>query len=353
MSDQHLGIDHAGPIRVGIAGLGRSGWNIHAKTIAEMPEAFQVVAVSDPSEDRRQEAVDQTGAKAFAHFEPFAAQSDLDVIVVASPNRLHAQQACDAMLSGKHVVCEKPMALTIEDADRMIEVATDTGHLLAPFQNRRYEPHFTKVQDILASGVLGDIVQIRMEWNFFTRRWDWQTMKDQGGGALNNHCAHLVDHAVQLFGEHEPVVFADVKRTLSVGDAEDHVKIVLYGEGSPTIDIETSSACAFPEKRWRIFGTSGGLRGDTEHLEWKWVDWDQMPERRLDPGAADARKYQREDYPWQFESWDAPANPPSTASCFYRDLARCLRRGEQMPITPESVRRQIAVVEVCRELCQV
>lgn len=341
------------PLRVGIAGLGRSGWNIHAKTIGGMPDAFTVHAVADPSTARRREAERDLDAVAYADFEGLIRDPLVDVVVVASPNRMHANQACDAMLAGKHVVCEKPMALCVRDADRMIDVSEQTGRLLAPFQNRRYEPHFLKVKEVIDSGVLGRIIQVRIEWSFFTRRWDWQTLKDLGGGSLNNHCAHLLDHAMQLFGTGEPKVFADLKRSLTLGDADDHAKIILYGDDAPTIDIETSSACAYPEDRWHVIGTSGGLRGSLEHLEWKWVDWSVMPDRDVDARPAYGRLYQREDYDWNVATWDAPPNGPTPPESFYRDLQRALCSTSPMPITPQSVRRQIAVLEACHELSQV
>ncbi len=347
------GLRHDGLIRVGIAGLGRSGWNIHAKTISTMTHAFQVCAVMDPSAERCDEAVHELGARAYRDFEGLIGDPDLDVIVVATPNRLHADQACAAMVAGKHVICEKPMALNTEDADRMIATSQQSGRLLAVFQNRRYEPHFLKVKNVIDSGVLGRIIQIRIEWNFFTRRWDWQTLKQHGGGSLNNHCAHLLDHAMQLFGDGEPEVFVDLKRSLTLGDADDHAKIVLRGADAPTIDIETSSACAYPESRWHVMGTSGGLRGTMEKLEWKWVDWSTMPARKLSGGAAQDRLYPREEYDWQVTAWELPADAVAPPILFYRDLEAALREGKALFVTPASVRRQIAVLEQCHAMCQV
>lgn len=345
--------DLTAPIGVGIVGLGRSGWNIHAKAIQATEGRFHTCAVTDPVAGRLAEAERELNAAAYDSFEALIDDPAIEVVVIASPNRLHAQQACDAMLAGKHVVCEKPMALRIDDADRMIDIAEQTGRILAPFQNRRYEPHFLKVKQILDSGLLGEIVQIRIEWSFFTRRWDWQTLKEQGGGSLNNHCAHLLDHALELFGENEPKVFVDLKRSLTLGDADDHAKIILFADGSPTIDIETSSACAYPEDRWHVMGTAGGLRGTTEKLEWKWVVWDNEPERDVESSAARGRKYQREEYHWHTANWQASAHAPQPPKLFYRDLFNAIRYDTPMPITPESVRRQIAVLETCHELCHV
>ena len=120
----------ASRLRVGIAGLGRSGWNIHAKTVLGMPDQFEIAAVADKAEDRRVEAVAACGCRAYADFESLIENKNVDVVVVATPNFLHTAHAIAAMRAGKHVVCEKPFALATADADRMIEVADDTGRVV-------------------------------------------------------------------------------------------------------------------------------------------------------------------------------------------------------------------------------
>ncbi|WP_428389955.1 Gfo/Idh/MocA family protein [Mucisphaera sp.] len=339
------------PIRIGIVGLGRSGFNIHAKWLATLRQTYTVAAVTDPDDQRCQEAVALHDCTVYPTFEALNADDTLDAIVIASPNLHHEDQTCAALEAGHHVIVEKPLALTVAGADRMMETAERTGRLLAPFQNRRFEPHFRKVQELLASGRLGRPIQIRIEWSQFTRRWDWQTLKSKGGGSLHNHCAHLLDHALELFGPGEPEVFVDMQRALSIGDAEDHIKIILHGEGHPTIDIESSSCCIYPEDRWHIWATAGGLRGTTEQLEWRWIDTDKLPHRDPDEGPAEGRVYQREEYEWHVEQWSQPVNtPPHTAIPFYRDFESALRRGTPLTVTPESVRRQIAVLDRCHEL---
>ena len=350
MTQEFAQVTHQGPIRVGIIGLGRSGWNIHATCLRGLGDAYAVAAVADTDAPRRAEAERELGARAYTDADDLIADPQLDVVVVASPNRLHASQACAAMQAGKHVVCEKPFGLSRRDADQMIRFSQQTGRRVAPFQNRRYEPHFLKVKELIDSGCLGQVLQIRMVWSQFTRRWDWQTLRSFGGGSLNNHGAHLLDHAMQLFGDAEPQIFVDLKRSLTLGDAEDHVKLILHGPGRPTIDIESFSSCAYPGERWNIVGTRGGLRGTTESLRWKWMDWDAMPERHVDQGPAQARVYQREEYDWHEETWQTPADAPSPYIKFYRDFEQTLRAGRPLFITPESVARQISVLEACHAM---
>ena len=176
-------------LKVGIAGLGRSGWSIHAKALEKMSDHYQVVAVADADQSRLDEAKDAFGCRTYLDFNALLDDKDMDILVVASPNLFHVEHSMTAMRNGMHVVCEKPMALGTEEADAAIACANETGRILAPFQNRRFEPHLLKVKELIDSGLFGRIIQVRLSWHQFTRRWDWQTLKEFGGGSLFNNGA--------------------------------------------------------------------------------------------------------------------------------------------------------------------
>src|SRR5207245_2139585 len=101
---------------------------------------------------------------------------------------------------GFNVLCEKPFASTAADVDRMIAAAERANRTVAIFQQSRFAPYFRKVREVIASGVLGDIVQINIAFNGFSRRYDWQTLTAEMGGNLLNTGPHPLDQALQLFG---------------------------------------------------------------------------------------------------------------------------------------------------------
>ncbi len=340
-------------IRIGIAGLGRSGWDIHAAALSKLSEQFQIVAVMDLDPARRAEATAKYGCAAYDDFSALVADENVEVVVVATPNFLHQTHVVEALQAGKHVVCEKPFGATSREADAMIQAAKSAGKLVAPFQNRRYEPHFLKVKSIIESGILGEIHLIRIAWHGFKRRWDWQTLSEMGGGDLSNTGPHVIDHALQLFGASEPEVTVDLRNVLSSGDAEDHVKIVLRAPDAPTIDIELTSANAFPQDRWLVMGSRGGLRGTTSHLEWKWVNWDDYEPRALERTPPVGRAYNSEKLEWHQESADLIDDFGATPLDFYADFARSVREGVPLAVTPESVRRNIALIETCKRMAPV
>lgn len=337
-----------GPLRLLISGLGRSGWNIHAATARRAPSKYEIVGVCDPDARHREQAAAELTCPTFANETEMLGNIDADAIAICTPNHLHAKHTLDALAAGLHVITEKPFALTLADADAMIDAARQSNRVLAPFQNRRFENHFLKVREICNSGLLGEILQIRMCWHGFTRRWDWQTLRKFGGGALQNNGTHLLDQALALFGEQQPQVFADMRRGLSAGDADDHLKIVLSGEGAPTIDIELTNSCAYAQERWHIMGTAGGLHGTPTELHWRWVDWSAMPTREVDSGPSEGRRYQNEEVEWQSDSWTEDVDAPHPYDLFYENFFHAVRHGAALVVTPESARRYVEIIEAQR-----
>lgn len=350
------------PVRVGIVGLGRSGWGIHRNAFARRPDEYRVVAVADTDAARAEESARALSCAAHPGIEALLL-ADIELVVVATPNVFHAGHVLAALRAGRHVVCEKPFGLTVADVDAMIaarNAATARAGrpvLLAPFQNRRFEPSFETVRAVLRSGKLGRIVHIRMAYHSFARRWDWQTLRRFGGGQLNNNCPHAVDQALELFADFgvtdagDIEVFADLRNALSSGDAEDHVRLTLRAPGdpdAPTLDIEFTAACAYPQDRWLVMGTAGGLRGTDRRLEWRWVDWSALPARPPDEQPTPDRSYNSETLHWQEETMDLTDNFASGPDRFYNGLSAALRRGEPLEITPEAIRHRIAILEKAR-----
>lgn len=342
------------PIRVGIAGLGRSGWGIHCRLLEPLAEQFKIVSVFDQSLERLAEAKERFGATGYTTFDELIADDNVELVIVAMPSSLHAPMSMKALEAGKHVVCEKPMAGNVEDAEAMMAAAAASGKTLSIFQNYRYHPGYQKVKTIIDSGVLGRIVHIRIAYHGFARRWDWQTLKKFDGGSMNNTGPHPIDLALQLFGDAEPEVFCIRDKTLTLGDADDHLKLILHGEGSPTCEVEVTSACAYGQDQWLVMGTQGGLTGNGNVLKWKYFNPDELEARQVSEEPTADRSYCREELPLQEFEWDKEKdNTFPGEEAYYKDIFDCLRNGAEVPVTPASVLRQMKVMETARQLAPV
>jgi scyllo-inositol 2-dehydrogenase (NADP+) len=334
-------------VKVGIAGLGRSGWDIHARVFERLSKMYEVVAVADPIQGRRNEAEKRFGCKTYSDFDSFAADDEIELAVIATPTYLHAAHTIKALKSGKKVVCEKPMAANLAEADAMIRTAKDTGNLLTIFQNKRYWPDFLKVKEVVQSGKLGRIVFVRISLHSFSRRWDWQTLTEFGGGELRNNGVHLIDQALQLMGDVEPEVFCDLQRTLTLGDAEDHVKLILTAPSSPVVDVEVTHACAYPQDYWLVMGTAGGLTGGGSSLRWKYIDLKTLPSRTVERNPTSDRSFNTEQLNWTEEAWKLDKDSMLGEPAFYQELYGTLRHGGRLGVTPESCRRVMSIIEKC------
>jgi predicted dehydrogenase len=293
------------------------------------------------------------GCRAYSDFDSLIKDGEVELIVVATPSYLHSSQTIEALKAGKNVIVEKPMATSLTEADMMIKTAKETGKVLTVFQNRRYSPDFLKVKEIIQSRKLGRIVLIKIYSHSFGRRWDWQTLRKFGGGELNNNAPHLIDQAVQLLEDKEPeVLFCDLQRTLTLGDAEDHVKIILGTPHSTIADIEITRACAYPQNWWLIMGTQGGLTGSSTSLRWKYFDPRELPPRQVETKPTSDRSYNWEEIPWKEEMWNLDESHKSGEVLFYEALYKTLREGSPLGVTPESVKKVMYVIEKCREYCK-
>jgi predicted dehydrogenase len=345
-------------IKVGIIGQGRSGRDIHGNTLKRLQEKYTIAAVADPLEERQARARNEYGCAAYASWLDMIEQEQLDLVVNASPSHQHVPISLELLNRGFHVLCEKPLARTTEEVDRLIEASEKSGKLLAVFQQSRYQPAFQQIRKVIASGVLGRIVQVDFSLNGFSRRWDWQTLQKNNGGNLMNNGPHPLDQALQLFGTDAlPQVTCMMDRANTFGDAEDYVKVILRGEGRPVIDLEVSSCCAYPNDLFNIQGTNGGLKGNTERLEWRYFKPEEAPRQQLTEEPIIDEKgmpaYCRETLTWYTDSWTLSL-PEGTSSfgymceSLYLMLYRTLVEGAELEITPQQVRQQLWVIEECR-----
>lgn len=319
------------PIKTAIIGLGRGGYGVHLKALLKLQQRFDVVAVADTWPERADAVASEIGAKAYRSLVDLFSE-EFELAVIATPNNLHTECTLTAIENGRHVVCDKPFGLTSLEARSMVDAANAAGVHISAFFSRRFESTFLKIAEVLRSGVLGDVVHMRMDWGEYARRWDWQTLTEFGGGQLNNNFPHALDQALLLVEaatgatEHSFDLFADVRRTHGIGDAEDHVRVTLRDRLSGiTIDIEQPSTNPYPGDRWSISATRGGLRGDASSLEWKWLP--SVSDRLADSAPNAERTYCKEEMAWETGSFVATNRFGDWQRLFYENVYSEIREG--------------------------
>ncbi|WP_420876667.1 Gfo/Idh/MocA family oxidoreductase, partial [Streptomyces niveiscabiei] len=195
----------ANPLRVGLIGYGLAGSVFHAPLIGTTKGlTLDTVVTSNP--DRQAQArAEHPGAGVVASPDELLARAgELDLVVIASPNRTHVPLATAALDAGLPVVVDKPIAGTAAEARALAALAEERGLLLSVFQNRRWDNDFLTLRKLLADGELGDV------WRFESRFERWRPLPKGGwresgdpaeiGGLLYDLGSHLVDQALVLFG---------------------------------------------------------------------------------------------------------------------------------------------------------
>ncbi len=243
----------------------------HAAAIERTPGA-RLVAVcrSDPA--RAKETATQFGVPCLTDYAALLARADVDAVCICTPSGLHAEQTIAAARAGKHVLVEKPIALTLADADAMIAACEQAGIRLGVALQRRTEPEFKRVQAAIAAGELGRLVlgSISMPYlraQSYYDSADWRgTWALDGGGALMNQGIHLVDLLLWLIGDAAEVCATAATLAHAI-EVEDSVTATLrFANGAlGSITATTAAAPGFPH-RVEIYGDRGGVQIEGEQI---------------------------------------------------------------------------------------
>ena len=341
-------------IRVGIIGFGRSGYNIHAEYLMQIPRKFKVIAVAEPIPDRREIATRELGCDTYASWRSMLRRDDLDLIVVAGPSHQHVRQSLTCLEAGFHVLCEKPLARKVSEVDALIRASKKSKRIMAPFHNSRYDPLFVQIRKLLESGVFGRIVMIKGKRNAFRRRWDWQTLRSHYGGNLLNVGLHQLDQLLVLSGmDIVPAVTCFMDRVLTYGDAEDHVKLLLQKRGYPVVDLEVSSCSIYPQDTFSIYGSRGGLRSKGSTVEWQYFNMKRQSKHALsrEPiSDANGRPiYCSDNIKWTKKEWKSTEDDNRFCAIggYYNMLYNALIKGTELSVTLGEVRVEAAIIQEC------
>jgi len=332
------------PIRLGLVGLGRAGLGMHCPELKGKEAMFTIVAACDVIPERRKRMVQQYGCRVYARIEDLIADPQVEVVDITTRSCDHCKHAMLALKAGKMVFLEKPMCHTYAQALQLQKLArTHKGRLFIR-HNRRFEPAFQHIREIIASDLLGQVYEIKLRRVGYQRRDDWQTLKRFGGGQLLNWGPHLIDHGLRLLEAPLKRVWSDLKLVAAVGDAEDHIKLILTGANGRIVDIEISGGAAIGEPEWLVWGTRGALSCTGNTLTLKYLDPRQrLKLRKADPGTPGVGFGHPENLRWIEKT--IPVNPKHKVnmSTIWEELYRAIRQGGHFPI---SLTESVKVMEV-------
>jgi scyllo-inositol 2-dehydrogenase (NADP+) len=337
-------------LRVGLCGIGRAGFGMVLRDFEKLP-CVRVVAGFDLLEERTRQLAEMCSSRVYRSYAEMLKDDELDLVIVATRSHEHVAMALQAMKAGRDVLVEKPMALDLGGADKLIAAAKKMGRKLYVRQNRRFDAPFLQAMEIIKSGKIGKLFAVQLRQGGFQRRADWQTLKEFGGGQLLNWGPHLADWAVQFVGGKATDVWSDLKRIAAAGDAEDHVKLLIRGETGIVADIEISGAMAITQPPWILMGTNGTLVIDAKNqCRLRYFDPKGLKKLKASEATPTGRGGSHfsggDEIRWVEEQFAAA---PAKAMNFWMELYKSIRKGSAFPITLAQARENMRVISLAKK----
>ncbi len=337
-----------GELRAGLVGFGLGGAVFHAPLVAATEGLrLEAVVTSEPARARQAEQR-YPGVKVFDDAARLWKRADdLDLLIIASPNRTHVPLTLAALKAGLHVVVDKPLAATADGARSLIEEAEARGLLLTPFHNRRWDGDFLTVRRLVEGGALGRV--LRFESRF--ERWrpsmkqGWRQGGDpaDAGGLLYDLGSHLIDQALLLFGPARKV-YAELDPFYEGAETDNDSFVALAHEGGVRSHLWMSTAAAQPGPRFRVLGdeaayTKFGLDVQEEALK--------RGGRPDGPGWGEEEEA-RSGLLGAGEELRPVRTEPGRYRRFYEGVVAAIRDGAPPPVEPTDAVRVLEVIEAAR-----
>ena len=331
-----VGLVGVGPVGVGLVGYGMAAISLHAPLIAAEPRlALRAVVSRDPAKVHR----DLPAVPVVPTLDDLLADGTVELVVVAAPTAVHFELAAAALRAGRHVVVDKPLTVTVAEADELVALAAAAGRQLAAFHQRRWDSDFRSLTRCVHSGQLGRVSTYLARFDRFRpeRQDRWRERPGPGAGVLYDLGSHLVDQALVLLGRPE-TVWADVGTQRSGAVVDDYFHVVL-GYGSLRAILHAGSLVLAPGPRLEAHGDAGsfvshGIDGQIPAL--------LAGERPGDPG------WGRSGGAATLTTVDGarPAERvPGAYETFYRQMAAAVRGEGPVPVPATEARDVLRVIE--------
>ncbi|MCQ8194161.1 Gfo/Idh/MocA family protein [Streptomyces rugosispiralis] len=347
--------DDSSTIRVGLIGYGLAGSVFHAPLIAATEGlALDTIVTSSPERQRQARAEFPDVRLVDSADQLWDRADELDLIVIASPNRTHVPLARAALEAGLPTVVDKPLAATAAEAEELAALAEARGLLLTVFQNRRWDNDFRTLRKLLAEGALGEVQRFESRFERWRPRLKggWRESGDPAevGGLLYDLGSHLVDQALTLFGPVESV-YAEVDMRRPGAQTDDDTFIALTHTTGVRSHLWMSATTAQLGPRFRVLGSESG------YVKYGLDPQEAALREGLRPGDPSAEWGAEPEGDWgRLGAGESPTTGggapvetlPGDYPAYYAAVAAALRDGTPPPVTAAEAAATLHVLEAAR-----
>ena len=325
----------------GVVGAGVIG-DFHARAIADL-ENGNLYAVCDTNFDRAKQLAEKYNCKAFDSYEQMLKEKEIDIVTIATPSGLHMEPAVAAAKARKHVLCEKPLDVTIERIDKMIAAHEEADTKLGGIFQARFADSLVPLRDAIKAGRFGTITYagVYVPWwrtqEYYSNTWHG-TWELDGGGALMNQSIHAIDMLCEMMpAEVESVLSFSSKIGHDDIETEDtSVAAVKFSNGA--LGVIYGSTAAFPgrARRFEITGTKGSVVYEADRIVY-WQFAEELPEDeniRKKFGTS--------------ERADGSSDPKAISHVLhtrnFEEFIKSIETGEEFCLSPQQARKSVALI---------
>ncbi len=329
--------------KLAIVGYGGQGaW--HA-TWAGKSDVIELSGIYDIAE-ARMNAARENGIHTYSSLEELVSDSNVDIVLCATPNDVHKDIVITALRAGKNVICEKPVALSVGDFDEMTAAAEEAGVTFSVHQNRRWDVDYLAIKSLIESGEIGDTINI--ESRVHGSRGipsDWRCHKPYGGGMILDWGVHLIDQMLMLIPEKITKIYCEITN-ITTDEVDDGFNLHLTFESGKraTVEVGTYNFIAMP--RFYMQAKSGSAYIEDWQKKCRVARLKAWNEKEVLPvqTAAGITKTMAPRDEITIDSYEIE-RPVSDVHDFYRNYVKAIDKAEPQLIKNDEVRRVLLVME--------
>ena len=326
-------------VKMGVLGVGRMGL-AHCRLI-EAVAGLELVAASSGVAALVEAAAEAFDIPTYSDHADLLADSEVEWVVIATTTDRHAEWARRAIAMGKHCIVEKPVALTLEEAEAIFALAREKSVRVTVYNSRRWDRDFRLVRKLMQAGALGHVYRMESRVTDCSAGWGgwgaqgsdnpWRLKKAFGGGMLNDWGPHLFDQILQLTASPVQTVYGKLYSEIWSREVDDHFWAELVFADGTAARIEAGNTFRVPQPRWCLLGHEATLNvvGGAP------AQWHTAVVRHT------AGEFPAE------TRYDITQGELNTG--FYEDFARTLAAGGALTIAPEQVQRVMGLIEAVRQ----
>ena len=334
-------------MKLGIVGFGFMG-HCDADMMATFDE-IDLVAVADTNPEQLKDAPE--GVETYGSIDEMLEKADINVVMVSTPNPSHPEMVKKAAAAKKHVICEKPAAMSVAEFDEMVAAGKENGVIFTVHQQRRWDTDYRIMKEVYDKNMVGDMYVIKSQlYGFNGNMHDWHVYPEMGGGMLYDWGVHLIDQMLDMVKSDIVSLYADVQNVINE-NVDDYFNIIMKFANGVTAEIELGTYYLTPKRGWFIGGNKGSAMIDGFAGEGKIVRTAHLLENvpgKITMTAAGPTRSFGPAAPGLLQEEPLPEVNVSHRM-YFEHFLKAFNGEEEVIIKPEQVRRVLCVMDAVRE----